>query len=55
MPAIDPINRLKLSFLINSKIIDSNTAIKPTKSIDSYKVETGGLFKIVILIITADR
>ena len=33
------------------KMIANKTVIKATKIIDSYKVETGGLFKIVILII----
>ena len=42
--------KLKLSFLINSKIILNKTAISPTKIIDSYKVDTGGLSSIVILI-----
>ena len=54
-PKLPDYNDPTLSFLITSKIRDSNTAIKPTKIIDSYSVETGGRFKIVILIIRPDR
>ena len=37
-----------------SNIIEDKTAINPTNIIDSYKVDTGGLCIIIILIIIAD-
>ena len=36
-------------YLKNSKIIENKRTINDTKRTDSYKVETGGLFMIIIL------